>query len=77
MQKTCEICQKTMIADTVKIHIKSHKKSNSLDETHRSGASGEMNILLKITGARKLWGTWKGMYKKCINVILVPLLLTG
>ena len=45
MQKTCEICQKTMIGDTVKIHIKSHEKMNSLDETHRSGASGEVNNL--------------------------------
>ena len=44
LQKTCEICLKTMRGDTVKIHIKCHEKMNSIDEaeTHMSCTVGEM-----------------------------------
>ena len=37
LQKTCEICQKTMIGDTVKIHIKCDEKMNSIDEAELIG----------------------------------------
>ena len=61
LQKTCGICLKTMRGDTLKRHMKSHSKMNSIDEAG-SSRSGEMkNVDDAGTGASSV---------KCTNIDL-------